>query len=233
MNPLIFFLSDIMNQKGQQAWELYLKMGTSSDSFSLLQLIANDCYKVESSAGCSAVLPCLTEFLHSLYCHFEHVLYLNMCSAQWYGYLGWVLRERLRRLRMMVAMCSFRWASSTTLPKRLMLWRSWTRALITGRANEGHVSASFSSYWQTRSLSMCFSSYHLLFRVIVSAFFVCWRGYDEFLFRSNLVFFTSCLHFREKLKEVLVLLRNSGNPQVEYIIRAMRKWAKDNRVLLS
>lgn len=35
-----------MNQKGRLAWELYLKMGTSSDSFSLLQLIANDCYKV-------------------------------------------------------------------------------------------------------------------------------------------------------------------------------------------
>uniref|UniRef100_A0A3Q2UWC1 Intraflagellar transport protein 56 n=1 Tax=Haplochromis burtoni TaxID=8153 RepID=A0A3Q2UWC1_HAPBU len=38
---------------------------------------------------------------------------------------------------------------------------------------------------------------------------------------------------KETLKEVLTLLRNSGNPQVEYIIRIMRKWAKDNRVLLS
>lgn len=36
----------IMNKKPQQAWELYLKMETSADSFSLLQLIANDCYKV-------------------------------------------------------------------------------------------------------------------------------------------------------------------------------------------
>lgn len=44
----VLFLSDIMNQKGRLAWELYLKMGTSSDSFSLLQLIANDCYKVTS-----------------------------------------------------------------------------------------------------------------------------------------------------------------------------------------
>lgn len=35
-----------MNQKARLAWELYLKMGTSSDSFSLLQVIANDCYKV-------------------------------------------------------------------------------------------------------------------------------------------------------------------------------------------
>lgn len=43
---LVLFLLDIMNQKARLAWELYLKMGTSSDSFSLLQLIANDCYKV-------------------------------------------------------------------------------------------------------------------------------------------------------------------------------------------
>lgn len=35
-----------MTQKAQLAWELYLKMGTSSDSFSLLHVIANDCFKV-------------------------------------------------------------------------------------------------------------------------------------------------------------------------------------------
>ena len=42
----MFVPADIMNRKPQQAWELYLKMETSADSFSLLQLIANDCYKV-------------------------------------------------------------------------------------------------------------------------------------------------------------------------------------------
>jgi intraflagellar transport protein 56 len=36
----------IMNRKPEQAWELYLKMETSADSFSLLQLIANSCYKM-------------------------------------------------------------------------------------------------------------------------------------------------------------------------------------------
>ena len=36
----------IMNGKARLAWELYLKMETSGESFSLLQLIANDCYKV-------------------------------------------------------------------------------------------------------------------------------------------------------------------------------------------
>jgi intraflagellar transport protein 56 len=35
----------IMNRKARQAWELYLRMDTSPDSLSLLQLIANDCYK--------------------------------------------------------------------------------------------------------------------------------------------------------------------------------------------
>ncbi|NWV20643.1 IFT56 protein, partial [Origma solitaria] len=36
----------IMNKKPQLAWKLYLKMETSGDSFNLLQLIANDCYKM-------------------------------------------------------------------------------------------------------------------------------------------------------------------------------------------
>lgn len=38
----------IYNGKARLAWELYLKMETSSESFSLLQLIANDCYKMGS-----------------------------------------------------------------------------------------------------------------------------------------------------------------------------------------
>jgi intraflagellar transport protein 56 len=37
-----------MNRKPRLAWELYLKMETSADSYHLLQLIANDCYKMGS-----------------------------------------------------------------------------------------------------------------------------------------------------------------------------------------
>ena len=35
-----------MNRKPRLAWELYLKMETSGESFLLLQLIANSCYKM-------------------------------------------------------------------------------------------------------------------------------------------------------------------------------------------
>ena len=38
----------IMNQRAWQAWELYLKMETCSDSMNLLVAIANDCYKVKT-----------------------------------------------------------------------------------------------------------------------------------------------------------------------------------------
>ena len=41
-----------MNRKPEHAWELYLKMETSADSFSLLQVMANECYKVSVCVVC-------------------------------------------------------------------------------------------------------------------------------------------------------------------------------------
>ncbi len=37
----------IRNHKARLAWELYLKLEQSNESFTLLQLIANECYKVK------------------------------------------------------------------------------------------------------------------------------------------------------------------------------------------
>ena len=36
----------IMNKQPQLAWEIYINMETSNESLSLLNLIANDCYKM-------------------------------------------------------------------------------------------------------------------------------------------------------------------------------------------
>ncbi|XP_051568194.1 intraflagellar transport protein 56-like [Myxocyprinus asiaticus] len=116
----------IMNQKARQAWELYLRIETSSDSFSLLQLIANDCYKM---------------------------------GQFYYAAKAFDALERLDQNP---------------------------------------------EYWEGK------------------------RGACVGIFQLILASRES----RETLREVLPMLRSTGNPQVEYIIRIMKKWAKDNRVAL-
>ena len=35
---------------------------------------------------------------------------------------------------------------------------------------------------------------------------------------------------QDNLRDVIGILRNTSNPQVEYLVRVMRKWAKENNV---
>eukprot|EP00002_Diphylleia_rotans_P017202 TRINITY_DN333_c0_g1_i1.p1 TRINITY_DN333_c0_g1~~TRINITY_DN333_c0_g1_i1.p1 ORF type:complete len:554 (+),score=141.49 TRINITY_DN333_c0_g1_i1:64-1725(+) len=114
----------IMNGKARLAWELYLKMETSGESFSILQLIANDCYKVG-------------EFYY---------------SAKAFDVL-----ERL-----------------DPNPE----------------------------YWEGK------------------------RGACVGVFQQVIAGHES----KELLRDVISMLRNTNNPQVEYIIRIIKKWAKENGV---
>uniref|UniRef100_A0A6Q2WXE2 Intraflagellar transport protein 56 n=1 Tax=Esox lucius TaxID=8010 RepID=A0A6Q2WXE2_ESOLU len=116
----------IMNQKARLAWDLYIKMENSAESFSLLQLIANDCYK-------------MGQFYYSAKA-FDALERLDPNPEFWEGKRG-----------------------------------------------------------------ACVGIFQLIL-----------AGREP----------------RETLNEVLPLLRNTGNPQVEYIIRILKKWAKENRVSL-
>jgi len=116
----------IMNRKSRLAWELYLKMDTSSESYSLLNLIANDCYK-------------MGQFYYS-------------CKA-------FDLLERM-----------------DPNPE----------------------------YWEGKR-GACIG----VFQQIIA-------GHEP----------------KESLREVLEILKRTSNPQVEYIMRTMKRWAKDNRVVV-
>ncbi|NXF85033.1 IFT56 protein, partial [Eubucco bourcierii] len=114
----------IMNKKPQLAWKLYEKMETSVGSFNLLQLIANDCYKMR-------------QFYYS--------------------------------------------------------------------AKAFHVLESLESnpeYWEGKR-GACVG----VFQMIIA-------GREA----------------KETLREVVLLLKSTRNPQAEYIVRIMKKWAKENRV---
>ncbi|KAK3705828.1 hypothetical protein QZH41_011522 [Actinostola sp. cb2023] len=117
----------IMNHKARLAWELYLKMETSGESFSLLQLVANDCYKM---------------------------------GQFYYAAKAFDVLERL-----------------DPNPE----------------------------YWEGK------------------------RGACVGIFQQIIASHEP----RETLRDVLQILRNTANPQVEYIIRTMKKWAKENRVPVS
>lgn len=114
----------IMNRKPRLAWELYLKMETSGDSFSLLQLISNDCYKM---------------------------------GLFYYAAKAFDVLERLE-------------------PNP--------------------------EYWEGKR-GACVG----VFQMIIA-------GHEP----------------KETLPDIIRMLHSTANPQVEYIVRTMKKWAKENRV---
>ncbi|NXG58068.1 IFT56 protein, partial [Hemiprocne comata] len=114
----------IKNKKPQMAWNLYLKIETSAESFNLLQLIANDCYKMRQF---------------------------------YYAAKAFDVLEKLDRNP---------------------------------------------DYWEGK------------------------RGACVGVFQMILL----GQEAKETLREVLHLLKSTGNSQVEYIVRIMKKWAKENRV---
>lgn len=116
----------IMNKKPRMAWELYLKLETSSESFNLLQLIANDCYKQ---------------------------------TAYYYSAKAFDILERL-----------------DPSPE----------------------------YWEGK------------------------RGACIGVFQQIIAEQESS----DLLRELIAMLRNTSNPQVEYIVRTMKKWAAANQVTL-
>lgn len=38
---------------------------------------------------------------------------------------------------------------------------------------------------------------------------------------------------RENLQDVLTMVRNTSNPQVEYLVRIIKKWCKDNNIKIT
>eukprot|EP00055_Hartaetosiga_balthica_P002770 m.5214 g.5214 ORF g.5214 m.5214 type:complete len:557 (+) comp2360_c0_seq1:144-1814(+) len=114
----------IMNKKPRLAWELYLRMDTSGDSYMLLQLIAHDCYRMGSF---------------------------------YYSAKAFDVLERID---------------------------------------------PSPDYWEGKR-GACVG----VFQQIIA-------GNEP----------------RDSLREMVAMLRNSSNPQVEPIIRVMKKWAKDKRV---
>ncbi|CAE7632943.1 TTC26 [Symbiodinium microadriaticum] len=117
----------IMNNNPRSAWELYLKMNSSNESFNLLQLIANDCYRM------------------------GHFLY----SAKAFDVL-----ERLD---------------------------------------------PDPEYWEGKR-GACVGVFQLMI-----------AGKES----------------RENLQDVLTMVRNTSNPQVEYLVRIIKKWCKDNNIKMT
>ena len=71
----------VMNGNPRSAWELYLKMTSSNESFNLLQLFANDSYRVIIQLNLCLVYLCVCMFVDSMYSivNSDCSLYMFVC----------------------------------------------------------------------------------------------------------------------------------------------------------
>ena len=110
----------VMNGNPRSAWELYLKMTSSSESFHLLQLIANDSYRVSDVFLCAAASCCVEIRSPPL-----------LCSPQ----------SDINPLSIF-SLC--RWAIFCSRPRPSTCWSGWTPTPSTGRASAAPAWASSS-----------------------------------------------------------------------------------------
>lgn len=147
-----------------------------------------------------------------------------------------------------------------TLMDQFLLLYEIFRKVITGCFLDGTILLCSQSFWctgetgpwlrllgrQERSLCWRLPAYTGKQRTQVRLFSAPYRHTNivrPSMFQSHYLcsYYISCLNcclthpvsFRETLKEVVLMLQNSGSPHAVYIIRILRKWAKENRVLLS
>ena len=82
-------------------------------------------------------------------------------------------------------------------------------------------------YWEGKRgkyfFSNIFCTFSILFIFIFSKLGAC-IGHFQMIIAGR--------EERQSLVDVVQLLKNTSNPQVDHIIKVMKKWAKDNRISL-
>ena len=77
-----------MNKKPKQAWDLYHNRDNSTESFNLLQLIANDCYKVRITLQCFVLMVAkMGQFLYAAKA-FDALQKIDQNPEYWEGKRG-------------------------------------------------------------------------------------------------------------------------------------------------
>ena len=119
----------------------------------------------------------------------------------------------------------------------LSLQNSYQRTFHSYYNNNSHIVCIvivFFNWWYGHFVNFCVAVFENCAENMVTIITSCiFRTHISGLYhRVNLFIniFYEWFRFRETLRDVVQMLRNTGNPQVEYIVRVMKKWAKENRV---